>query len=168
MTGAYIWSRDGNTVYLVRRAVKGAVIEERSGATGEKRGLAIVVPFFLNQLATGIGSILAGTNTQGNVAILDPTAGKVVIAYKSSDHPCFPAVSADDRLIAFVGKGGGMLYDRTGREMAKFGTDASDWVSVAFSPDGSLLATGGKATEGKSSVRLWRVLAPPGGKNPEK
>ena len=90
------------------------------------------------------------------VEIMDTRTGRVLEQFKSSVSPSALALSPDARLVAIAGwrnnRGGTEIWDRKERRsLWALDTHSENASTVAFSPDGKLLATG--SWDGTS--RIW-------------
>jgi WD40 repeat protein len=108
----------------------------------------------LGVTATSDGKILASWSQDGMIKLWDVAAGRECATLRS--HACHVAFSPDGKTLAATG-----WDDRTvrlwnlnlGRGWTTFGAHLADVSSVAFSPDGRTLASGGQ----DGAIRLWEV-----------
>ncbi|HST53960.1 MAG TPA: protein kinase [Pyrinomonadaceae bacterium] len=104
------------------------------------------------------GSLLAGTgHVDGGVWLWDARDGKLRQEIKANDEPTAVAFSPDSKTLATGGYDGTLkLWDTTSGGAPRRSLDyahSSVVVSIAFSPDGSLVACGGAGPDGE--VKVW-------------
>jgi serine/threonine protein kinase/Tol biopolymer transport system component len=104
------------------------------------------------------GSLLAGTgHTDGGVWLWDARSGQLKQEIKAHDEPTAVAFSPDSKTLATGGYDGTLkLWDTTSGGAPRRSLDyafSSVVDSIAFSPDGSLVACGGNGPDGE--VKVW-------------
>lgn len=89
-----------------------------------------------------------------DVRIYETASGEEVARLRGSGLTSSGAISPDGLMVAYVGSGGGYLFDVLSGELLAELSSHTNWLqTVAFSPDQTLIATG--ADDG--TVRIWGI-----------
>jgi len=106
------------------------------------------------------GKLLAAALENGETRVRPVDGGQVLHRFLSEGATPVRdvAFSPDNTLLAAAGDGGFVdVWSLTGVLVRRLKTDDAQPVSVAFSPDGQLLAVGLKLAVGSGEAQLWRV-----------
>jgi DNA-binding beta-propeller fold protein YncE len=133
-------SGDDRTLRLYTAA--GKLLSVRGGLAARVVSLA----FFAD------GRTLATVSEDGTVALWEIPTGKLLAKLKLPGRVQTSAVMPDGKVLATAEDGRVRLWDvSTGKELREAGGNAKRVWSLAFSPDGKVLASGGDG----GTVRLW-------------
>ena len=99
------------------------------------------------------------TNSRKGMTLWDTNSGQMISELPASLHGCDPkSFSPEWQTLALVCPNGVTLFDMAGRTVSHtLEAYSSNPVSLAFSPDGSLLAASYQAYNCDDSARLWHM-----------
>lgn len=118
-----------------------------------------LVPVLLLAPAVGAGEPAARTDSQGDPLPRGAVRRLGTVRFRHGDGICATAFSADGRLLASLSRDRTVrLWESaTGREIRQFREADCEYYSIAFAPDGRLLAAAGgdPLQGGNTAIRLW-------------
>ena len=133
----------------------GTAKEAAAPAPGSSIALAGHTDMVREIAFTPDGKLIASVSNDRTVRIWDGNTGAELRKFDTDNY--LVAVSADNRLVAMIDQGQIEIRDiNSGELTASLPTDKFDFVSLAFSPDGSLLAGGGFGLD-DNAIRIFDV-----------